>query len=246
MRPFLLLAAAAIGALPGLAAAQRHAPLPRMAPPLPATTGRLPRLLPAPQRPYGRDAWGHAPWGWSRPPLPIGQPAYGVRHVQPLVILVSPYGSVYTTSSYTTSSYTTACTTSSGERAIADPALAPCAADADPGDALSPAVRPRVIDVAPAVAPDGVAAPPVVVEWLRDGLLRLRWTGAEPAPREVALVVADASRQVVATQRVERAPYTAVFERRAGLAYVGASVVRADGSSTLTLVPLGVPPATVR
>jgi hypothetical protein len=84
------------------------------------------------------------------------------------------------------------------------------------------------------------------VEWLRDGLLRLRWTGAEPAPAEVALVVADAERRVVATQRVQRAPYTAVFEWRAGLTFVGASVVRADGSSTLTLVPLGDPSATSR
>jgi hypothetical protein len=50
----------------------------------------------------------------------------------------------------------------------------------------------------------------------------------------------------VATQRVQRAPYTAVFEWRAGLAFVGASVVRADGSSTLTLVPLGEPPAPAR
>jgi hypothetical protein len=240
MRSFLLLIAATVGGLPGLAAAQRGAPLPRVAPPLPATTGRLPRLLPAPQRPYGRDAWGYGPRGWSRPALPIGRPAYGVRHVRPLVVLVSPYGSVYTTSSYAAS-----CSTYSGGRVIGDPALAPCAdAGGDElGDALSPAIRPRVIDGVP---PNESAAAPVAVEWLRDGLLRLRWTGAEPAPSAVTLVVADAERQVVATQRVQRAPFTAVFEWRTGLTFVGASVVRADGSSTLTLVPLGDPPATAR
>jgi hypothetical protein len=137
--------------------------------------------------------------------------------VQPLVIVVSPSGPVYS-SSYATSL----------------------------GDTERVPARTKVIDVAPPPGPDATDKSPVVVEWLRDGMLRLRWTGGDAAPREVALIVADTARQVLAAQRVLGAPYTAIFERRAGLAFVGVSVVRADGSSTLTLVPLGESPPRAR
>jgi hypothetical protein len=78
----------------------------------------------------------------------------------------------------------------------------------------------------------------VTVEFLRDDVLRLRWNGGDSTVREVELVVADSARRILASQRVHAPPYTAVFARDARTALVGVRVLRADGTSTLTLAPV--------
>lgn len=113
---------------------------------------------------------------------------------------------------------------------------------AQPVDAAPRAARvarTRVIEVGPAAAPD--AAPPaagsITAEPVGDGMLRVRWAGGAADAREVTLVVADSARRVVAAQTVYAAPFAAVFDRAAEVAFVGVTVVRADGGSTTTLVP---------
>jgi hypothetical protein len=205
-----------------------------------ASAARLPRLLeggPATTRAGGRPAggeqgWG-APFGWS-PGWSGGAagmhptPRRPARRVQPLVVFVWPYASVYASSSALAG-----CTSTSA-------VIASCATAAprtDDDTVARRAVRTKVIEVAP--APDAHAGPATVaVEFLRDDVLRLRWTGGDSTVREVELVVADSARRILASQRVHAPPYTAVFARDARTALVGVSVLRADGTSTLSLAPV--------
>jgi hypothetical protein len=109
-------------------------------------------------------------------------------------------------------------------------------------------MRTKVIEVTPGAGVAPAAAAPtapvatVAVDWLRDDVLRLRWDGGDPTVREVELVIADSARRVLASQRVHAAPYTAVFARDGRTALVGVSVLRTDGTSTLSLAPLGTRP----
>jgi hypothetical protein len=91
-------------------------------------------------------------------------------------------------------------------------------------------------DLARAAAVD---ASGLSAELLRDRLLRVRWRGDDSTVRDVTLVVADSARRVLAAQTVREAPYTAVFDRGARVAYVGVTLVREDGVSATVLVPLG-------
>jgi hypothetical protein len=116
---------------------------------------------------------------------------------------------------------------------------AAAAGAATAGAAPAPAERrpppTRVIEVGPGAEgdPGRLDAAPA-----GDGLLRVRWAGAAGAARGVTLLVADSARRPLAEQTVYAAPYAAVFERAGRVAFVGATVVRADGGSTTTLVPL--------
>ena len=71
-----------------------------------------------------------------------------------------------------------------------------------------------------------------------DSLLRVRWTGDDQGVVEVALLVADAGRRMLATQSVLDPPYTALFDRPARGAYAGVTLTYADGGSTTILQPL--------
>ena len=212
-----------------------------------ATAGGLPRLLDGGHRaghagePYGSAGWGwpssdgwSTGWstGWSAGAVSHDRARHSPRRVQPLIVFVSPYTSVYaTTSSLAGCGWTSA---------VAPPCAA-ASARVDVDTAARRAVRTRVIEVTPA-ARVASTRESVTVDWLRDDVLRLRWTGGDSTVREVELVVADSARRVLASQRVHGAPYTAVFARDARTALVGVSVLRADGTSTLSLAPLGTPP----
>jgi hypothetical protein len=209
---------------------------------------RLPRLLdaagagsggrPREQGDRGGSGWSAADgWSMGRPTGASGheRARRSARRVQPLIVFVSPYASVYATSSAGCGWV--------GAAASCTAPPAPVAVDS----AARRAVRTKVIEVTPAAhavrAAVGASALTVAVDWLRDGLLRLRWDGGGDATvREVELVVADSARRVLASQRVHAAPYTAVFVRHARTSMVGVSVLRTDGTSTLTLTPLGPPP----
>ena len=209
---------------------------------------RLPRLLDGGAAPVGRPGAQARRSGWGAPTQDgwwSGRPVDATEHegarrrprrVQPLVVFVSPYASVYATSS------------SGGCGWIG---AASCTAPSAPVDVDSTArraVRTKVIEVTPAAsaAPATSAAraeATLAVDWLRDDVLRLRWSGGDPTVRAVELVVADSARRVLASQRVHEAPYTAVFARDARTSLVGVSVLRTDGTSTLSLTPLGMRPA---
>ncbi len=216
---------------------QPGAPVGPVGPP----AARLPRLLDGGAGPHGRrfGEGGLGGWGWpAADGWSVGQPTrasgherarHSARRVQPLIVFVSPYASVYATSS--------AGCGWMGAAASCAAASAPAGADS----AARRAVRTKVIEVTPA-ARAATADATVAVEWLRDDVLRLRWSGGDPTVREVELVIADSARRVLASQRVHAAPYTAVFARDARTALVGVGVLRTDGTSTLTLAPLGPPP----
>ncbi len=224
--------------------------------PAPATRpGYAPRPGYTPPTGFGSGpgSWPHR--GYERPrPVPVEpwqhrrDPGYGPgrRTARPRVIVVEPYGAygygaygygaydTYFGSGYTTGSYGSGYTGS-----YAPPSTRPVESQVDEettdvDDEYEPPAPTRVL-VVPAATP---AAASIAVERVAGSLIRLRWTGHEAGVREVALVVADASRRVLATQTVREAPYSAVFENAGRVAFVGTTVVRADGVSTMTLVPL--------
>ena len=208
-----------------------------------ATSRGLPRLLdgghPAghvSERPGG-DGWGWPSsdgWsmGWSADAVAHHGVRRSPRRVQPLIVFVSPYASVYATSS---------ALANCGWTGAAASACAAASAGTEVDTVVRRAVRTKVIEVTPTARVASTTAM-VTVDWLRDDVLRLRWTGGDSTVREVELVVADSARRVLASQRVHAAPYTAVFARDARTALVGVSVLRTDGTSTLSLAPLGAPP----
>ncbi len=195
---------------------------------------------------WGTGVWpGDAGYGVVGPGL-----AARTRHrpVRPLVIVVPPGLGVFGAYGYGYDAYAYGATgwgVAAG--AVAPPAgrrRAPDPEDADAADADAPDGAPARTRVytpepdAPAAGASRADVPAPTAERLPGGLLRLRWAGDAGAARAVTLVVADSARRVLAAQTVAEAPFTAVFERGARVAFVGATVVWADHSSTTTLVPL--------
>jgi hypothetical protein len=109
--------------------------------------------------------------------------------------------------------------------------------------------RTRVIEVGPTARPDTGAsdvrpgdaaspsAEPLSAEPLRDGALRLRWAGRATAGAGVTLLIADSLRRTLAAQTVYAAPFTAVFDGGARVAFVGVTLARPDGATVTTLLP---------
>jgi hypothetical protein len=234
----LALTVAALAALPALGVAQSRgiSTNPRSATPPPA-----PRLG-SPSSPDRRP--GYAPRGrhdGRRSQLGDG------RRSRPVVIVVSPYdgygyapggyyGSNYIGRGFNAGGYGSASTTTyTGSYAP----LAMRAEDTERADTTYVRYEPAP----PADVPDVTAASPaaisLAVERVAGSMLRLRWTGRTAGVHDVTLVVADASRRVLAAQTVRAAPFSAVFDNAARVAFVGTTVVRADGTSTTTLVPVG-------
>ena len=81
-------------------------------------------------------------------------------------------------------------------------------------------------------------APLLDVEPVSDALLRLRWSGRSADVREVALLLLDADRALLAAQSVREAPYTAVFDRSPRAAFAGVAVTYGSGATMTTVVPL--------
>jgi hypothetical protein len=110
--------------------------------------------------------------------------------------------------------------------------MAPVPPAAVPGDALQPAA-PRV--VVPGAARTGDA---LVIETVRDDILRLTWRDDAARVREVTLFLADERRQALAQQTLSTGPFTALFDRAPGTAYAGVTVRYPDGVETTTLMPV--------
>jgi hypothetical protein len=194
----------------------------------PAPSGGLPRLLeagslqpagsPAPTAVAGAGWGGPAAVPW-RPGLP-DRPAH--RAPRPLVIVV---GSAFAAPWW--------------DSGVVAPAPVPPAAH---GARVAPT---RVIEVAPASrlpgdgtsgrVPNDTPETALHTEPLGGGLLRVRWTGGGGP---VTLLVADSARRVLAEQTVAAAPFTAVFEGAARVAFAGVRAERSDGGTTTTLVPI--------
>lgn len=81
-------------------------------------------------------------------------------------------------------------------------------------------------------------APLLDVQPVSDSLLRLRWSGRSPDVREVALLLLDADRALLAAQTVREAPYTAVFDRSPRAVFAGVAVTYGSGATMTTVVPL--------
>lgn len=81
-------------------------------------------------------------------------------------------------------------------------------------------------------------APLLDVQPVSDSLLRLRWSGRAADVREVALLLLDADRALLAAQTVREAPYTAVFDRSPRAAFAGVAVTYGSGATMTTVVPL--------
>ncbi len=75
------------------------------------------------------------------------------------------------------------------------------------------------------------------VEEINEGIVRLSWPGDRRAITEVGLFLADSEQQVLAVQTVRAAPFTAVFDIVASMAYAGMTVVYDDGRTVTILVP---------
>lgn len=75
-----------------------------------------------------------------------------------------------------------------------------------------------------------------VVE-IDEGIVRLSWPGDRRGITEVGLFLADSEQQVLAVQTVRAAPFTAVFDIVASMAYAGMTVVYDDGRTVTILVP---------
>jgi hypothetical protein len=118
------------------------------------------------------------------------------------------------------------------DQSVYDPAYDPAY---DPGYEPAP-VQPRILGGGALPV-----APTLAVEMPADSLLRVRWTGDDQGVVEVALLVADAERRVLATQSVLDPPYTALFDRPARAAYAGVTLTYAGGASTTILQPLAAP-----
>ncbi len=210
--------AASIAATPTAARAQRPTPpastvLPRLVPPAADASSRPAAPWPG-ARPAPGDGWS-APLPYGSWPDPWGPPSAGgrlPRRVRPVLIVVGP-ALAWSTGAHATGAHPPS--------------------DAVPPDSGRRAPGTRVIEVGRPARPDADA---LAAEPLGGGLLRVRWSG-DGGARGVTLFVADSARRVVAAQTVHAPPFTAVFDRGAGAAFVGATVARADGGSTTTLVP---------
>ncbi len=75
------------------------------------------------------------------------------------------------------------------------------------------------------------------VEEIDEGIVRLSWPGDRRGITEVGLFLADSEQQVLAVQTVRAAPFTAVFDIVASMAYAGMTVVYDDGRTVTILVP---------
>jgi hypothetical protein len=256
----LVLTIAALVAVPTLARAQER----NIEAPRPTGRGAHPGIVvhpdDGPRTGYGRPPRTEPPRDGSRDEPRReherrGSSFGGRRRSRPVVILVAPYdgygyapgdyqGRSFGTSRYNTSGYGSATTTTyTGS-------YAPLTGTEQPERADTTYVRYEPGAPANATNATRVASPAVIslaAERLTSARLRLRWTGREPGVREVTLVVADASRRVLATQTVRSAPWSAVFDNAARVVFLGTTVLRADGVSTTTLVPIDrVRGATVR
>ena len=68
-------------------------------------------------------------------------------------------------------------------------------------------------------------------------MVRLRWPDDGRGVREVTLFIAGANGQVIATQTVRAAPYTALFDVASRRFTAGVTVVRPAGTKATTSVP---------
>ena len=75
------------------------------------------------------------------------------------------------------------------------------------------------------------------IEDVDEGIVRLSWPGDRRGIIEVGLFLADSEQQVLAVQTVRAAPFTAVFDIVASMAYAGMTVVYDDGRTVTILVP---------
>ncbi|HEU4629147.1 MAG TPA: hypothetical protein VFS08_05355 [Gemmatimonadaceae bacterium] len=218
--------------------------------PRPVSTGRpLPpprapayATSPRPSRPaagYRTPYWPYGPYPSYTPYSPYSRyhvPGGGYRRLPglaPVVILLPGFTTVERTTVYAPGY----------DDGPYEPGYAP---ERAPG--YEPGYAPERLP--PATAPDvrgapGVPAPTLTVEMPADSLLRVRWAGDDRGVVEVALLVADAARRVLATQSVLDPPYTALFDRPARAAYAGVTLTYADGASMTILQPLA-PPARPR
>ena len=110
-----------------------------------------------------------------------------------------------------------------------------------PSDTATAARRPAdssaAVLAASASAPSARAALGFMVEEITDSMVRLRWPDDGRGVREVTLFIAGTNGQVIATQIVRAAPYTALFDVRSRRFTAGVTVVRPDGTKATTTVP---------
>ena len=224
------------GHAPPMMPAPRPTPPPAPAPPAgPGVARGQPQLLgplvpSTPRWPGTVPGWGY--WsgpGWGRPGRPPGVRPPHHRPIHPAVIVSPWYGYGYYAPYYSSVYY--------GDYGVglADSNLAPSGPEGDAwADRGARPPRTRVIEAGGAVDASSLVAEPLS----GGALVRVRWTadGAQP----ITLVVADGQRRVLAAQTFSGPPYSAVFDGGGRIAFVGATVVGADGVSTTTLVPLGL------
>lgn len=117
--------------------------------------------------------------------------------------------------------------------------LAATAAAAAPATPPAPPRRVPPTRVIAVGADEAAPAGRVLAERVAGGRVRVRWAveGAPPAG-ETSLVLADAARGVFATLRPAGGTWTAEFADDPRAAFAGLLLVRPDGASTTTLVPL--------
>ncbi len=96
-----------------------------------------------------------------------------------------------------------------------------------------------VVNRPPVYTPPPVAAGDhgLTVERVNGNTLRLTWQADGRAVQEVGLFLADAEQKVLAVQTLRAAPFTALFNIPPGVAFVGVSVVYADGVQSTTTIP---------
>jgi hypothetical protein len=121
------------------------------------------------------------------------------------------------------------------------PVLAPLTYGAPVAPAAPPVVTPgdSVLPGAPAtVLPGGARTIGTLsAETVDDGVLRVTWRDDGSGAREITLFLADAERKILAQRGVPTAPFTALFQRVPGTAYVGVTRHYADGVEATTLMP---------
>ena len=83
----------------------------------------------------------------------------------------------------------------------------------------------------------GGAAAALAVDRLAGGVVRLTWRPDGRAVEEVGLFLADAQQRVLAVQTLRAPPFSALFEPSYQAAYVGITIVYADGQTATTLLP---------
>jgi hypothetical protein len=83
----------------------------------------------------------------------------------------------------------------------------------------------------------GGAAAALAVDHLSGGVVRLTWRPDGRAVEEVGLFLADAQQRVLAVQTLRAPPFSALFEPGYQAAYVGITIVYADGQTATTLLP---------